>query len=259
MGLREIIHHASGEAKMISIIADTHTHTISSGHAYSSIGENAAAAALKGLKFLATTDHAPVMEGGPTQMHFMNLKIIPRFLSGVMILKGVELNILDFEGNVDFSPKLLEQMEWVIASLHTPVIKPGTEKQNTQVWIKVAQNPLIDVIGHCGDPRYSFELKPAIKEFATTGKIVEINAHSFTGRAGSSERCRQIAWLCAEYNVPIVVSSDAHIHTRIGRFGDSVHMLEEIGFPEELILNADYDRFLGLLRKKTGKQLTDEE
>jgi hypothetical protein len=35
-------------------------------------------------------------------------------------------------------------------------------------------------------------------------------------------------------------------------------MLEEIDFPEELILNADYDRFLNMARKISGRELTDE-
>ena len=38
---------------------DTHTHTIASAHAYSTIQEMAQAAAGKGLKLLAITDHAP--------------------------------------------------------------------------------------------------------------------------------------------------------------------------------------------------------
>ena len=42
---------------------DVHTHTIASGHAYSTIQEMAAAAAEKGLKVLGITEHAPLMPG----------------------------------------------------------------------------------------------------------------------------------------------------------------------------------------------------
>ena len=41
---------------MIKDILDTHTHTLASGHAYSTIRENAHAAAEKGLELLAITD-----------------------------------------------------------------------------------------------------------------------------------------------------------------------------------------------------------
>lgn len=43
----------------MDIVVDSHTHTIASGHAYSTILENALAAKNKGLKLLCTTDHAP--------------------------------------------------------------------------------------------------------------------------------------------------------------------------------------------------------
>ena len=45
----------------MNIIADTHTHTLACDHAYSTISENAAAAAGKGLRFLAMTEHTPQM------------------------------------------------------------------------------------------------------------------------------------------------------------------------------------------------------
>lgn len=51
----------------------------------------------------------------------------------------------------------------------------------------------------------------------------------------------------------MVVSSDAHFCMDVGNVAASVAMLEEIGFPEELVLNADYDRFLEVVRKKTGR------
>ena len=48
---------------MIKDILDTHTHTLASGHAYSTIRENAQAASRKGLELLAITDHAPKLWG----------------------------------------------------------------------------------------------------------------------------------------------------------------------------------------------------
>ena len=53
----------------------------------------------------------------------------------------------------------------------------------------------------------------------------------------------------------VVCSSDAHFFTQIGNVGAAVEMLEEIGFPEELVMNADYGRFLALAREKSGRPL----
>jgi putative hydrolase len=52
----------------MNLIADTHTHTIASGHAHSTITENVLAAAKKGLSFLGITGHASSMEGAPVPL-----------------------------------------------------------------------------------------------------------------------------------------------------------------------------------------------
>jgi len=243
---------------MLSIIADTHTHTLACDHAFSTIAENAAVAAAKGLKIIALTEHTSGLIGSPSFIFFRNLRVLPRYLHGVMILRGAEVNIMDFQGALDLDEETLSPLEWVIASYHRPCIDPGTVLEHTNGWIGVANNPQVDVIGHCGSPHYAFEHKPVIQEFARTGKIVEINNNSFKERPGSEPNCKAIAALCAEYGVPVVVSSDAHYCGDIGRVDNSLRILEEISFPEELILNADYDRFLATARKTSGKELTDE-
>ncbi|MCL2588613.1 MAG: phosphatase [Oscillospiraceae bacterium] len=243
---------------MRPIIADTHTHTLSCGHAFSTLAENAKAAAAAGLKILAHTEHAPALIGSPTYIYFNTLRVLPRYMDGVMILRGTEVNIMDYGGSLDLSEERLANLEWVVASYHPPLLEPCTVEEGTRGWMAVAQNPHVDVIGHCGAARYPFEHKPVIREFAETGKIVEINNNSFIARAGSKENCRAIAELCAEYRMPVVLSSDAHYAGDIGKVETAAAMLEEIGFPEELILNIDYDRFLEVARRTSGKTLTDE-
>ena len=134
-------------------------------------------------------------------------------------------------------------------------LAPATEEEHTAGWLAVAKNPLVDVIGHAGDERYRFDVDAVVKAFAENGKIVEINAHSFECRPGSAENCRRIAESCKKYGVRVVCSSDAHFFTQIGNVGAAVEMLEEIGFPEELVMNADYGRFLALAREKSGRPL----
>ena len=71
---------------MNRIIADIHTHTIASGHAYGTIREMAQAAAEKGLDILGLTEHAPGIPGTVDPFYYMNLRVIPRTLYGVHIL-----------------------------------------------------------------------------------------------------------------------------------------------------------------------------
>lgn len=234
----------------MTIVADTHTHTSACDHAYSSIDENARAAKERGLKFIAMTEHSPSMPGGPSFIHFANLRAIPPVLHDVIILKGSEVNIMDSSGVLDLEDNVLDNLDLVIASLHTMNFIPATKKEHTEAWLSVVTNPLVDIMGHMGDGRYPFDEERVIKEVAKNGKVVEINSHSFVARPGSVENCPRIAKLCMQYGVKVVVSSDAHFYNRIGEFKYSTDLLEEIGFPEENILNADYNRFLDFAKEK---------
>jgi putative hydrolase len=86
-------------------LIDLHTHTIASGHAYSTLKENLEEAIRQGLKVLGTSEHAPMMPGTAPLMYFMNFKVIPREISGVQLYNGIEANILDRERNSGCHPR----------------------------------------------------------------------------------------------------------------------------------------------------------
>lgn len=238
----------------MKIIADTHTHTIACDHAYSTITENTAVAKRKGLKFICMTEHGPSMPDAPNIWHFFNLKTLPNKINDVIVLRGCEANIISYDGTLDFPKEDLKLLDWVIASYHSPVIEPSTIEDHTNGWLAIANNPDVDVIGHCGDERFAFDYDRVIAQFAKNNKIVEINSHSFTVRPGTTENCRKIAEYCKKHQVRIVVSSDAHYSEQIGEVGNSLSMLKEIDFPEHLILNANYDVFLKVIQEKSARE-----
>lgn len=83
----------------MKIELDVHTHTIASGHAFSTLQEMAQAAAGKGLKVLGITEHSPGIPGTCHPIYFRNLHVVPRRMYGVELLLGAEINILDGKGN----------------------------------------------------------------------------------------------------------------------------------------------------------------
>lgn len=243
---------------MMEIVADTHTHTVACDHALSTLEENIASAREKGLRMLAVTEHTPDLPGAPERKFFLDLLERPRFWGDLMLLKGAECNITDFAGTLDLDEDLLEKLDWVIASMHIPCLEPGSRAQHTKAWLAVAENPRVDVMGHMGDGRYEFDHDRVLRAVKERGKIVEINAHSLFARPGSVKNCPEIALLCKKYRIPVVVSSDAHKASSVGRVGASLDLLEQLAFPKELILNLDYDRFLEAARKASGRTLTDD-
>lgn len=244
----------------MNIIADTHTHTIASSHAYSTLSENAKHASDIGLKVLCHTEHAPSTPNGTNESYFRNLVKLPRYIYDVLVVRGVELSLYDEKANLDLPDKLIKQLEWVIASLHPNSFIQTGVTDYTKTYMNLASNPLVNCIGHCGNPNYPFELETVIKSFAEHNKVVEINSSSFKSKArlGSYENCKKIAELCAKHEVNIVVSSDAHFWASVGEFTDGLSLLKEIDFPEHLVLNADYNRFMGKIHEINGGKLVGE-
>lgn len=79
----------------MKLVVDSHTHTLASPHAYSTIMELAVTAKKNGIELLAVTDHASMLEDAPP-LHFMNYHVLPGELDGVKMLYGTELNILEY-------------------------------------------------------------------------------------------------------------------------------------------------------------------
>ena len=132
---------------MIRDVLDTHTHTLASGHAYSTLRENLAMAAKKGLELLAVTEHAPRMTGSCQTIYFQNLKVVNRQAYEVELMLGAELNILDENGTVDLAANILKTLDLNIASLHIPCICPGSREYNTAACINAMKNPYVNILG----------------------------------------------------------------------------------------------------------------
>lgn len=231
-------------------VADLHTHTLASPHAYSTLTENATAAAALGMVAIACTDHGPKTGDGMHPWHFSNMKILPDRIAGLRHLRGIEVNVCDFKGSLDLNEARLKDMEIVIASMHGGTMPYGTPEQITEAWLAVAENPLVDIIGHCGTPEFAAHYEAIIPAFGRGGKVVEINEGTFRVRRHSLENCARIAQLCKQYEVRVVVNSDAHYHEQVGQLGNAIALLAEAEFPQELIINSSRERFEEFLKEK---------
>ena len=122
---------------MMKMEADLHIHTTASGHGYSTIKEIVEAAGEKGLKTIAITDHGLKMPGAPHWYHFTNLISLPRVIQGVEVLRGVEANILDSEGNIDMPEAVIsEYLDIVLAGFHDGTGYAGsTLEENTEAMV----------------------------------------------------------------------------------------------------------------------------
>ncbi len=233
------------------IEADLHCHSIASSHAYSTVKEMAEAAAEKGVKAFALTDHAPSMPDAPHVWHFHNLHVLPEKICGVRVLKGVEANIMSFDGNIDMTDFDLKDIEWVVASCHIPVIKPGTVEENTNAYINlIKNNRAVDAIGHCTTRSYPVDFEKIAGVCKEYNRFIEINESSLTYKPGSRENAFELLKICKKLETMIVVNTDAHYCSLIGKTTVSEELIKAVEFPERLIFNSDAERVMEYISGK---------
>ncbi|RDY25181.1 phosphatase [Romboutsia weinsteinii] len=228
-------------------IIDLHCHTISSGHAYSTLNENINEAVKKGLKYLGISDHACSLPGAPHPFFFHNLHVIPRQVENTKMLRGIEANIIDYDGNIDVEDSVYEKLDYVIASLHSPCIAHGTIEQNTNAILKVMDNPNVKIIGHLDDSRYPVEYESIVKKAKEKNILLEINNSSLSPnsfRQGADKNISTMLKLCKEHGVRVILGSDSHICYTIGVFDNSESALEKEDFPDELVINYNEDQII---------------
>ncbi len=235
------------------IQADMHTHTIASTHAYSTITENCKYASQIGLKAIAMTDHTMQMPDSPHFWHFNNMRVLPRQIYGVTVIRGAEANIYNYNGDLDIDESILKNLEWVVASYHKytfPDFSPADPRLVTDGYKNVCLNPYVDVIGHPTTDFFPFEHERGVKLFKEYDKLVEINESSINRKQGAAKNVVPILELCKKYEVPVIVNSDAHFWTEIGYTPVAEQILRELNFPEHLIANNDWENISSRILKK---------
>ena len=240
----------------MKIELDVHTHTIMSGHAFSTLQEMAKAAADKGLKVLGITEHSPGIPGTCDPIYFRNLYVVPRKMYGIELLLGAEINILDGEGNLDLDESYLKRLDLRIAGIHSLCYKQGTPEECTHGMICAIENPYTHIISHPGDGTAQLIFEPIVKAAKAHHTLLEINnsslnpvRHKTVARGNNLEILR----LCKHYEVPIILGSDAHISFDIANYENLWPLLAETEFPEALIMNrsvSEFKNYLGITSRE---------
>ena len=258
------------------IACDIHTHTIFSRHAYSTIGENVAVCRERGMELLGSSDHFSSMLFPDQHLrnfqYFLNQGCWPRVWDGVVVLRGLEVDIVSLDGDLfgqdidvpntivgrpyasdgSLFDRVTSGVDYLIASVHNGDFTKGAPiARTTNMYVKALENPQVFVLGHTGRSGVPFDYDEVLTVAKEKNKLIEINEHSLEidSRGWFHSVCSRIAQRCAEMGVGIIVSSDAHLAPAIGQFQHAQDMLEGIGFPQELIMNRDRRTLLDALAR----------
>lgn len=240
---------------MEKIELDVHTHTLASGHGYSTISEMVTEAKNKGLKLLGIVEHDQGIPGTCDPIYFKNLGVVPREIGGIKLLLGIEINILDYDGKLSISDDLYKYVDYCMAGIHLQCYQAGTIEQNTKAIIETIKNPHISVIVHPDDGNCPLDYKKVVLAAKKYHTLLEVNNNALrsSSRLNSRNNVIEMLKLCKEYQVKIILGSDAHIHFDINNYNQIESILQEIDFPKELIVNYNINSFLEYIKDNKNK------
>jgi DNA polymerase (family 10) len=193
------------------IRGDLHMHTVLSD-GRNTLEEMAQAARDHGYDYVAITEHSASHGFGndvqPDELRRHAERIRSLDVPRLTALAGTETNVLP-DGSLDYDDGVLEELDWVIASLHTSFRM--SEKEQTDRMLRAMEHPLVDAIGHptgrmigSREP-YALDIDRVIEKAVETGTFLEINANPH--RRDLNDVYARAA---AEAGVTIVIDSDAH-------------------------------------------------
>lgn len=206
----------SEEIELISledIQGDLHMHTTWSDGAFS-IEEMAEANRARGYKFMAITDHSQYLKvaNGLTPERLRKqkeeIKKLNEKYNDFTILSGVEMDILP-DGTLDYDDQLLEEMDLVIASIHSSFSQP---KEKIMERLKNAlMNAHVDIIAHPTGrligrrEGYEVDIDMLIELAKETNTALELNASPHR-----LDLAPQYLRKAQEAGVKIVINTDTH-------------------------------------------------
>ena len=215
--------HLPELVELADLKGDLHAHSAASD-GRDSIRDMALAAKAHGLSYLAITDHSrhvTVARGlDPVRLsrQIDEIELLNRELSGIQVLKGIEVDILD-DGSLDLPDAILSRLDVVVAAVHSKFNL--SRARQTERILKALDNPHVSLLAHPTgrliDERepYDADMPRIIRKARAAGCCLELNAHPERLDLLDSH-CR----MAKEEGVLVAVNSDAH----------SVHEFDNLRF-----------------------------
>ena len=233
---------------MLSI--DLHSHSLFSSCGLHTCIEMLNHAKKLGMTALAITDHGLTL-GGRLNSNFYERLNDP--VPGIRLLKGVECNLLDEPGAVDCPKQFLAHMDIVLLGIHHNIQRGLGKAKYTEMLLRaIEENPFLDILAHLNVAHYEVDFESVVRAAMDRGILIEINNSKCLPGRSSLENTESLILTCKKLNCSVVVSSDAHAINEIGQDRMIRPILEELDFPQELILNRNpesVDDFIESRRK----------
>ncbi len=194
---------------------EVHMHTVETD-GKNTIEEMAEAAKLRGYRYIAITDHsknlamANGLDDKRAVQHIARIRAANERIDGITVMPGIEVDILA-DGSLDLSDSVLEQMDVVVASVHSHFNQE--KSQMTDRLSSAVSNPNVSILGHptgrlqLRREAYDFDFEALLKLAREKQVAMELNA--YPERLDLNDVHLRLA---RDRGVKIVINTDAH-HT----------------------------------------------
>lgn len=223
------------------IKGDVHMHTVETD-GKCTIEEMALAARERGYQYMAITDHsknlafANGLDDKRAEEHIRRIRKAAKKIEGVTVFAGIEVDILA-DGELDLSDGVLEQMDVVIASVHSHFNQDAA--QMTDRLLRAIENPNTSIIGHptgrllLRREGFSFDLDKVFAAAAKAGVAMEHNA--YPDRLDLRDLHLRIA---KSKGVKFVVNTDSHHTSHMEKIRYGVLQLRRAWLTKGDVLNT---------------------
>jgi len=220
---------------------DVHMHTVATD-GRCTIEEMAMAARDRGYRYMAITDHsknlafANGLDDKRAEEHIKAIRQAAKKIEGITVFAGIEVDILA-EGELDLSDSVLEQMDLVIASVHSHFQQEP--QQMTDRLLRTIGNPNVSVIGHPTGRQllrreaYSFDYDAVFAAAAKAGVAMEHNA--YPERLDLRDQHLRMA---KSKGVKFVINTDAHHTSHLEKIRYGVLQLRRAWLTRRDVLNT---------------------
>jgi len=220
---------------------DVHMHTVETD-GRNTIEEMAEAAKEHGYKYMAITDHsknlafANGLDDKRAVEHIHRIRAVNDKLGDIRIFAGIEVDILA-DGALDLSDSVLEQMDIVIASVHSHFNQ--TPAEMTDRLLKAVENPNTSLLGHptgrllLRREAYGFDIDAVLK--AATQKKVAMELNAYPDRLDLNDRHLRLA---KEHGVKVVINTDSHHTSHMDKIRFGILQARRAWLTKEDVLNT---------------------
>lgn len=223
------------------VLGDLHVHSRWSDGAHG-IAELVEAARLRGLSYIAVTDHSQGLgvARGLTVERLMEqqaeVRALNRELEGFRVLHGTEMDIRS-DGSLDFPDQVLAELDVVVASIHSGF--NGTREAMTARIVAAMRNPHVHIIAHptgriIGEREgYQLDMEAVLQVAKETGTALEINAYPL--RLDLEDRYVRRA---KELGVKIAINTDTHAKHQFETLSWGISVAQRGWLEREDVLNT---------------------